>query len=749
MAPFWLLPLFGLILAVCAAALAIIRGLGRAGALAEAVDAATPTLACLVAGTTCYSAAVWFPGALLRNFGALCLLAIPAISVGALSRRAKKRGAGTGSATGAVLGGAAVFAVAAGWATLHLKGPRGGWTIPEIVFCLLSLQISFTAAVCFGWWCGRRIQRPIPPGGAASTLLLVAASLPLLILGCSDNAEGTLRLTIVDAAVNEVVPARVSLRHESGDFAVPDEALAVFGDCGQVPLHNWVPATAALNRLWGKHRGVRNPFRDTTDFYSPGTLTARLTPGLYRVLVSKGLEYREFEAEVLIRRGAQTELRAILDRWIDLPSQGWYGSDDHLHIPRPDSRFDPVIAAWMQAEDIHIANLLQMGLARDVHITPQRDFGPRSVYRDGRTLLVGGQENPRTHVLGHSIILGANSWIDFPQAYLLYDLFWQEAHRQGALAGYAHWAMAGAQDGLAVWSGHDLIDFVEVLNLGLPYYKTWYEALNLGIRLTPTAGTDYPCVPTLPGRERFYARLPGDLTLENWLQAVERGRVFVTNGPVVDFKVEETQMGDTLLLDIPRIVRLKARVRWDAARDHVRRLEILQAGEMIASREAANQDGEIVVVVDVSIAQTTWLAARSSGWKIGETPPPSIDPLIAYVAKLKRRADADLSNVLGNLTALGRARLSSAHSAPVYVEVRGTPALSEQPRARELARKWLEVLDDFAARLQEHRLADLAGFPGVGDGVTLTMLREVRGELLHSIEQARTRYSGLAISGSR
>ena len=49
-----------------------------------------------------------------------------------------------------------------------------------------------------------------------------------------------------------------------------------------------------------------------------------------------------------------------------------------------------------------------MGLARDVHLTPQRAFGPSSVYESGRTLLAGGQANPRTHIFGHSIILGGH-----------------------------------------------------------------------------------------------------------------------------------------------------------------------------------------------------------------------------------------------------------------------------------------------------------------------------------------------------
>ena len=99
---------------------------------------------------------------------------------------------------------------------------------------------------------------------------------------------------------------------------------------------------------------------------------------------------------------------------MDQPASGrLVSSDDHLHIPRPSADLDPVIAAWMQAEDIHVGNFLQMGMARDVHLTPQRAFGAASVYESGGTLLIGGQENPRTHVLGHGLLLGQRNWIDF------------------------------------------------------------------------------------------------------------------------------------------------------------------------------------------------------------------------------------------------------------------------------------------------------------------------------------------------
>ena len=79
-----------------------------------------------------------------------------------------------------------------------------------------------------------------------------------------------------------------------------------------------------------------------------------------------------------------------------MPQRGWYSGDDHLHIARPTQDFNPIVSKMMQAEDIHVANLLQMGKVEDFTIAKQYAHGPDSYYQEGNHLLVAGQEN-RTH----------------------------------------------------------------------------------------------------------------------------------------------------------------------------------------------------------------------------------------------------------------------------------------------------------------------------------------------------------------
>lgn len=565
--------------------------------------------------------------------------------------------------------------------------------------------------------------------------------------GAPPEKPGSLILNLREAARGAPTSARVELLDEYGRAFVADDALPVFADCGSAPIHNWLPGGATLQAWWNGHREVPNPYTGTTQFYADGSATAGLPAGRYSVRATKGLEYRVANGSFEVAPGQTTRLDLELERWLDLPGEGWFGADDHLHIPRPAPGFDSRLATWMEAEGLHVANLLQMGLSRDVHITPQHGFGPRGAYQRGDTLILSGQENPRTHLLGHAIVLGAQRFLDLPSEYLLYDRVWQEAHRQGAVNGYAHWGLAGAEEGLAVWGHEALLDFIEVLNLGFPFYDRWYEALDLGIRIGPTAGTDYPCVPGLPGRERFYAMPDGPLDPRSWLEALRRGRTFVTNGPAIELRLERAAPGvelmsagpgDELMLAGPGEVRISGRVRFDPERDEVAALELIRGGVVVARLEAPTSAGEIRLETTLAIDRTSWLALRATGAKRGETP---IRPrsFFAGMLALDRRSNQPL---LDSLPEGPVPRPSAAHTGAILVTVAGTPPLAEQPRGRQVARIWLERLEELELRLDDQRMREWATFPGRGDGIDLRAAQASRSALLHAIEGARRHYGG-------
>jgi hypothetical protein len=643
---------------------------------------------------------------------------------------------GRAGAPRTLLGGALGTTGVILWLTLDLRGPRGGWSAAQVVLVALGAALAVGGGACLGRWSKRGVWRRDLAGALALMLALAAAG------ACRPGGEaaepaGGLELTIVDAATGRPTPARVELLDAAGNEVIPDGALSIFADCGNLPVHGWVPGWAGLQAVAKGRRDISNPYTGTRQFYAEDTMAAQLPAGLYTVRAAKGPEYLEASDTIRVEAGQETRATLGLRRWIDLPSEGWYGADDHLHIPRPDPSFDPQLAAWMEAEGLNVANLLQMGLARDVHITPQRGFGQRSVYQRGDTLILSGQENPRTHILGHAIVLGAQRFIDLPQDYLLYDRVWQEARRQGAVNGYAHWGLGGAEEGLALWGETGLLDFLEVLNLGFPFYDRWYEALDLGFRLGPTAGTDYPCLPGLPGRERFYARLEGELTAESWLEAVRRGATFVTNGPAIDLTVDGALPGDEVRLAAPGEVAVHGRVRFDPERDAVETLELVRSGEVVRRVEATEGQGVIRLDTSVTIDRTSWLALRSVGVRRGESP---IDLRAMFTTMLVLDRPSN-DALLASLPAGPVPRASAAHSGAIFVTVAGTPPLAEQARGREVARIWLDRLRTLERRFEPDQIESWARFPGRGDGIDRATALANRAAMLEAI-QAAARYYG-------
>ncbi len=738
MPPLSALSLLALALALAAAVIGRWRHRAVKACLVDgfvaAAAAGIPIIIGVLAHAQGHSADAW------RNAGSGAFAAAPFVCAAAL------RWLRASALPRTLLSACAAWTAAAAWLLLQLKGPWGGWTLPELLIAVPAAAAITGAGGCAGAWTKRRDGVLAKAGhSSASALLLLTISIPL---GCSKVAL-ELELSVVDGSTGQPIPARLELLAENGKTVVPDDgAVPIAADCGLSPLQswivNWVPAFAPLQVAWGRTPKFRNPYTETDQFYLDGSATLRLPPGRYRVRAYRGPEYRVAVREIELRAGARTKATIPLIRWADLRAEGWYSADDHLHIPRPHPSFDPEIAAWMQAEDLHVANLLQMGLARDVHITHQHRFGEPSAYRRGDTTLLSGQENPRTHILGHSIILGAPKWIDFPDAYVFYPLFWEEAHRLGAVAGFAHFGVAGAEAGLSLYAEPHRLDFVEVQNFGLHFYDRWYEALNLGLRLTPTAGTDHPCVASIPGRDRFYTQVSGEFSIEAWIEAIRQGRTFVTNGPFLDLSIDGEGIGAELTRDGPTTVAIEGRVRFDSERDRVSQLELVEAGEVVLSVEEVERPGEMVLRASREVTQSTWFALRASGWKPGERRPPSLDGVrFAFVTPPSRSSRKLLRNEA--FAPKNKDRLTSAaHTAPIYVLIRGTGGIADQPRAGEVARLWLERLEDLESWFGKEMIEALGGFPGRGDGLAKAEFRTHREEMGRWIARTRERLQNRA-----
>jgi hypothetical protein len=231
------------------------------------------------------------------------------------------------------------------------------------------------------------------------------------------------------------------------------------------------------NRLW--------PVANRSAFYINGRYEARLPAGEYTLVVAKGPEYRVTTRAVTIDAEDTTTVEVKLARWTDMRAEGWYSGDAHIHYKRENESDDKNLLLVTQAEDLQVANTLQMGNVGEAYY-PQHRWAPVTPSNDSAFALVPGQEDPRTGHLGHTLHLNLKQPVRIPERYLLYHEVFERTRAQGGTVGYSHVRDddaldsfdVGARKGMALDVPFALVDFVEVLEFGHVSTRTWFDYLK-------------------------------------------------------------------------------------------------------------------------------------------------------------------------------------------------------------------------------------------------------------------------------
>lgn len=460
--------------------------------------------------------------------------------------------------------------------------------------------------------------------------------------------KGTLRLEVRDAAKDALTPARIGLYDTHGRLPLPSQSALTFT--------RWEDETISQSELIP---GVEKwPYDGRYVFFIDGRYEAELEAGNYDLVIGKGPEYRVLQRQITITAGERTALEVPLPRWIDMPAQGWYSGDDHIHLQRAEQD-NAWISVLMRAQDIHVANLLQMGNPSGYFFS-QYAFGPKGQYLLDQYALVTGQESPRTMQLGHTIGLNGKQY-QHPLEYFLYNKTASAVRQDGGLFGYAHTGLdffaqrSGAPAGLALDLVDGLVDFVEVLQFGQLGTRLLYDFLNLGFRLTPSAGSDWPYL-SLPGAERYYVQVAGEFSPQAFFDGMQAGRLFVTNGPLLELDVNGQSMGATLQAKPGQALTIKAAARQNPDFGALDRLELVVHGDVIKTVQAKPGAETVELIHELQPHTSLWLAVRAFGTEMGV-----------------------------------------AHSAPVYIPVAGHTRCWKKAAVPELVARYTGILKALAA----------------------------------------------------
>lgn len=488
------------------------------------------------------------------------------------------------------------------------------------------------------------IRVPVPPdqGEGPFRLDLTLARARLATEGehggdISLIAFGGTALTVRDISLRRPHTTAVPTRFGTVQLEVRDEhgaatpaLVGLYDERQRMPKPG--PAAVALRPMLDPTRTITwNPLRgqgaygaslpwpapNQSAFYIDGRYAAKVPAGKYDVVICKGPEYRFWRASIDVKPDETAAVIAQLERWDDLAARAWFSGDDHVHYPRTTPADDKNLLLVAQAEDLHVVNVLQMGNVANTHFRAH-SWKILASERDSTFVLAPGQEDPRTSYRGHAIQLHLPEPIRDLGHYFLYDLVFQRTRQLGGLAGYAHVGFERAPSfparrGLALDVPAGLVDFVEILQAGSANLETWFDFLNLGYKLVPTAGTDFPYLDLRIGAVRNYVKVDPPFTPERWFAELKAGKTFVSCGPVIEFAINGATVGSELSPAPGAELKIEARARINPDIDRLDRLELIEQGEVIRTVTAEAGATELRLNCTLSAKHGTWFLIRARG----------------------------------------------------------------------------------------------------------------------------------------
>jgi TolB protein len=408
---------------------------------------------------------------------------------------------------------------------------------------------------------------------------------------------------------------RIFVRGEDGRAYAPDDA--------------WMHADDSFVR-------AERPF-EAHYFDALGKAELTVPEGRVDIEVMKGFESHVEERKLQITAGHVTNITIRL-RPLNMPAQAhshWVSGDVHVHMNYGGAyRNTPKhLVAQAAAENLSIVEDLVVNKEQRIPDIAYFSTKPDPA-STASTLLLHGQEF-HTSYWGHLGLLNLTQHFLIPgyaaypntAAASLYPTnaaVADMAHQQHALVGYVHPYDTFPDPAKDATLTHELpvdvalgkVDYIEVL--GFSDHKStaavWYRLLNCGFRLPAAAGTDamanFASLRGPVGLNRMYASVPlGPLNIASWLDSLQQGHTFATNGPLLGFTLGGHTLGDEVRLPAgENKVNFSARLRSIVPIDH---LEVICNGR-VARELKLSDDRESADVEDaIPISQSGWCLLRA------------------------------------------------------------------------------------------------------------------------------------------
>jgi hypothetical protein len=385
-----------------------------------------------------------------------------------------------------------------------------------------------------------------------------------------------------------------------------------------------------LEGLLSRGLGLEGAHAARSWFVLPGRAPLRLPRRRVRIEALRGIDTEIAHLDVDLTREPSVAIRLPLHRFYRPESRGWHSANTHLHlqkisreeadrylleVPAAD-RLDALFVSYLEraeADRDYISNRLTDADLRELSAKSGVVFGNGEEHRHNFTAFGEGYGHvmflnlPR---LIHPVSLGPGIMKTGTDGTPLQRGI-DEARKQGATVLWCHNTF-GLED-IPNWitgRPHAQNIFDGDPSTHGSYKDTFYRYLNAGLRVPFSTGTDW----FIYDFSRVYARTAALKAPRDWLESLEQGRTYITNGPLLEFSVNDLGPGDTLSLPSPAAVHVIAKA---AGRVDFGSLELVRNGQIVTGAPSHREGGHFAadLSMDLDLNAPCWLAIR--------TPPPA------------------------------------------------------------------------------------------------------------------------------
>ena len=353
-------------------------------------------------------------------------------------------------------------------------------------------------------------------------------------------------------------------------------------------------------------------------FYALEPFAVNVCPGNIRVTVTRGFEYQPAELTVSVKDGERKSVVVKLKRAVSMTQMGWYCGEDELQYCQahgeggPDDYHKKMMGAPMPEGFINACRILKGEGLNWANFTSDPRYWKGRDWDDKYYDLVDGADFTARHgfelrgIFGGDVICintgnrtghqvkGANQYerledaLSSGAASNLSDGMGEHIYERDI----SNPKLYLSSRLWPVWVALNKVNryhhaFLPLNSAGM---SVTYRLLNLGFKATQASGTDLYMIfaesSIAPGYPRTYAKLD-KLTWPNLAKAYNAQNLFSTNGPLVIFKVNGKDVGETVKTPGSGGQPLECSV-YAFSLNGMDKVEIIKNGEVVKTLTAQN-----------------------------------------------------------------------------------------------------------------------------------------------------------------